>query len=143
MIARRRPMMLAMALIALCAAAVPASAQITTGSVAGTVKDPQGGVIPGAPVTLISETRGTQLSDVFSNSSGDFSFVNVPPDRYTLQVSMTGFKTAKRTGISVSAGDRALSRRGHHRSRRPDRDHPGNRARPPSSTRKAANARSR
>ena len=108
MIARRRPMMLAMALIALCAAAVPASAQITTGSVAGTVKDPQGGVIPGAPVTLISETRGTQLSDVFSNSSGDFSFVNVPPDRYTLQVSMTGFKTAKRTGISVSAGDRAL-----------------------------------
>ncbi len=108
MIARRRPMMLALALIALCAAAVPASAQITTGSVAGTVKDPQGGVIPGAPVTLISETRGTQLSDVFSNSSGDFSFVNVPPDRYTLQVSMTGFKTAKRTGISVSAGDRAL-----------------------------------
>ena len=108
MIARRRPMMLAMALVALWAAAVPASAQITTGSVAGTVKDPQGGVIPGAPVTLISETRGTQLSDVFSNSNGDFSFVNVPPDRYTLQVSMTGFKTAKRTGISVSAGDRAL-----------------------------------
>ena len=93
MIARRRPMMLAMALLALCAAAVPASAQITTGSVAGTVKDPQGGVIPGAPVTLISETRGTQLSDVFTNASGDFSFVNVPPDRYTLQVSMTGFKT--------------------------------------------------
>jgi carboxypeptidase family protein len=108
MIARKRPMMLATALFALCAAAVPASAQITTGSVAGTVKDPQGGVIPGAPVTLISETRGTQLSDVFTNANGDFSFVNVPPDRYSLQVSMTGFKTAKRTGINVSAGDRAL-----------------------------------
>ena len=75
-------------LITTLALAVPASAQITTGSVGGTVKDPQGGVIPGAPVTLVSETRGTQLSDVFTNANGDFSFVNVPPDRYSLQVNM-------------------------------------------------------
>jgi hypothetical protein len=93
---------LAMAL----AAVLPASAQITTGSVAGTVKDTQGGVIPGATVTLISETRGTRLSDVFSNENGDFAFINVSPDQYTLQVTMEGFKTLKRTGISVSPGDR-------------------------------------
>ena len=54
-------MRLAIALLALCAAAVPASAQITTGTVLGTVKDAQGGVIPGATVTLISEARGTRL----------------------------------------------------------------------------------
>ena len=36
-----------------------AFAQITTGIVSGSVKDAQGGVIPGATVTLISETRGT------------------------------------------------------------------------------------
>ncbi len=107
MIARRSPTVFAAGLIALCAIAGSASAQITTGSVSGTVKDPQGGVIPGAPVTLISETRGTQLSDVFTNASGDFSFVNVPPDRYTVQVSADGFKQARRTGIAVSAGDRA------------------------------------
>lgn len=98
----------AMAFLAVCALPTLVSAQITTGLVAGTVKDPQGGVIPGAPVTLVSETRGTQLSDVFTNVNGDFSFVNVPPDRYSLQVSMTGFKALKRTGITVSAGDRAL-----------------------------------
>ena len=112
-------------LVVALALAIPASAQITTGSVAGTVKDPQGGVIPGAPVTLISETRGTQLSDVFTNANGDFSFVNVPPDRYTVQVTMTGFKALKRTGINVSAGDRALSRRADDRSRRSDRDDSG------------------
>ena len=34
------------------AAAGPAFAQVTTGTVLGTVKDAQGGVIPGATVTL-------------------------------------------------------------------------------------------
>ena len=50
--------------IAACALAIllasPAAAQLTTGSVGGTVKDAQGGVIPGATVTLVSETRGTR-----------------------------------------------------------------------------------
>src|SRR3954451_4224390 len=96
-----------MAILAVFAlGAASAFAQITTGTVFGTVKDAQGAIIPGASVTLISETRGTQLSDVFTNASGDFTFVNVPADRYTLQVSMTGFKTSKRSGVSVSPGDR-------------------------------------
>jgi len=98
---------LALAMVAL-GIALPASAQITTASVTGTVKDPQGGVIPGAAVTLISETQGTQLPDVFTNSNGDFTFANVKPDRYTVQVTMTGFKTLKKTGIVVTSGDRTL-----------------------------------
>jgi hypothetical protein len=93
-------------LAALALSALPAAAQITTGTVFGTVKDAQGAVIPGAAVALVSETRGTQLSDVFTNENGDFTFVNVPADRYTLQVSMTGFKTSKRSGVAVSPGDR-------------------------------------
>jgi hypothetical protein len=49
---------LAAALVALTTA-LPASAQVTTGMVTGTVKDAQGGVVPGATVVLVSETRGT------------------------------------------------------------------------------------
>ena len=94
------------AVLALWATASSASAQITTGTLSGTVKDPQGGIIPGAAVTLTSDTRGTKLSDVFTNDRGDFTFVNVPPDRYTILVSMQGFKPAKQPGISVSPGDR-------------------------------------
>ena len=97
--------LVALAVVAVCTA-TSVTAQVTTGSIAGTVKDPQGGVIPGATVTLISETRGTQLSDVFTNENGDFTFPNVSPDRYTLQVTMEGFKTLKRTGVVISAGDR-------------------------------------
>jgi hypothetical protein len=97
---------LAAAVLALWAMASPASAQVTTGTISGTVKDPQGGVIPGAAVTLTSETRGTKLSDVFTNENGDFTFINVPPDKYTVQVSMAGFKPSKQGGVSVSPGDR-------------------------------------
>jgi hypothetical protein len=96
---------LAAAVFAFFAMATAASAQVT-GTVTGTVKDPQGGVIPGAAVTLTSDTRGTKLPDVFTNESGNFTVVNVPPDKYTIQVLMQGFKPAKQAGVSVSPGDR-------------------------------------
>ena len=56
----RRMRICVIALAVLFTVALPASAQLTTGSVGGTVKDPQGAVIPGATVTLVSETRGTK-----------------------------------------------------------------------------------
>ena len=87
---------------------VPANAlaQITTGTVGGTVKDTQGGVIAGATITLTSETRGTSLAPVLTNETGDFVFVNVPADTYTVEVSLDGFKSLRRLGVPVSAGDR-------------------------------------
>src|SRR5688572_3578743 len=81
-----------------------ASAQATA-TVAGSVKDTQGSVIPGATITLISETRGTTF-DAQSASSGDFIFLNIPGDTYTLRIAMDGFKTTERKGIAVSPGDR-------------------------------------
>ena len=104
----RRLAICALTLVALTPGA-PALAQLTTGSIAGTIKDPQGGVIPAAIITLISETRGTQLVDATTNANGDFVFANVPPDRYTIQVTMDGFKTLKKEGVSVSAGDRVAT----------------------------------
>ena len=81
-------------------------AQITTGTVTGNVKDPQGGVIPGATVVLTSETRGTKSAPAVTNDSGDYVFPNVTPDTYTVEVTLEAFKTVKRAGIAVSGGDR-------------------------------------
>jgi hypothetical protein len=86
--------------------AASASAQITTGTITGRVVDAQGGVIPGATVTLVSETRGTTSAPVVTNATGDYVFPNVTPDRYTIEVTLEAFKTVKRTGIVVSGGDR-------------------------------------
>jgi hypothetical protein len=102
---RRLVMVLAVA-IATCWAEAPALAQVTTGTVYGTIKDAQGGVIPGATLVLTSETRATKSAPVASNASGDYVFPNVTVDTYTLEVTMSGFKTLKRAGLAVSAGDR-------------------------------------
>jgi hypothetical protein len=83
-----------------------AAAQITTGTVTGTVKDAQGGVIPGATVTLVSESKGTKSAPVVTNATGDYTFPNVTPDTYTVEITMEGFKTLRRTGVQVSGGDR-------------------------------------
>ena len=85
---------------------VEVSAQITTGTVSGSVKDSQGGVVPGATVVLISESRGTKSVAAVTNETGDYVLPNITPDTYTVEVSMQGFKTLKRTGVSVSGGDR-------------------------------------
>jgi hypothetical protein len=88
------------------AAASTASAQITTGTISGTVKDAQGGVVPGATVVLVSEAKGTKSQPAVTNASGDYVFPNVTADTYTVEVSMEGFKTLSRKNIKVSGGDR-------------------------------------
>ena len=96
--------------VILCALIGPlsVSAQITTGVVSGALKDEQGAVIPGAMVTLISDTRGTRVADAQTNQNGDFVFPNVPGDTYTVQVALEGFKTLRRAGLLVSPGDRVV-----------------------------------
>jgi hypothetical protein len=83
-----------------------AAAQLTMGTVSGTVRDAQAAAVPDVTVSLISETRGTRQPDAISATSGDFVFANVAPDTYTLEIAHKGFKTLKRTGIAVTAGDR-------------------------------------
>src|SRR3954463_3677924 len=78
LVACRRIGVIGLVLMGLLSFAVlPAAAQVTSGSVAGSVKDQQNSVIPGATVTLISATRGTSM-DTTTNANGDFSFTNVP-----------------------------------------------------------------
>jgi len=100
-----RVLILAAAVVSLLLAR-PASAQVTTGTVFGTIKDAQGGVMPGATVVLTSETRGTKSAPVVAGPTGDFVVPNVAPGTYTVEVTMPSFKTTSRKGVAVSGGDR-------------------------------------
>jgi hypothetical protein len=95
-----------MALLAMVNATV-LSAQITSGSITGSVRDTSGGVIPGATVTLISATRGTS-TETTTNENGDFTFPNAPGDTYTVRVTMDGFKTIERPNVPLTPGERIV-----------------------------------
>ncbi len=97
---------LAIATVALFAFATIGTSQTITATVTGSVKDGQGGVIPGATVVLLSESRGTKSTPAVTNATGDFVLPNVPADTYSVEVTMSGFKTLKRSGIIVGAGNR-------------------------------------
>jgi hypothetical protein len=99
---------LALAAVFLVAAGAPLHAQTTTASVSGTVKDAQAAVLPGATVTLTSETQGTEQTAV-SDEVGAFYFAVVRPDTYTLKVSLQGFQTLQKTKVLVNANDRLMA----------------------------------
>ncbi len=75
--------------------------QLSGGSVTGTVKDEQGGVLPGVTVMLqgIDATR-----TITSDETGEFRFYNVPPGPYKLTLSLQGFATTVRENVIVEVG---------------------------------------
>jgi hypothetical protein len=86
-------------------AAAPVAAQTTSASIFGQVKDSQGGVLPGAAVTLTSRTQAFTMNAT-TDHEGRFLFPIVRPDLYALKVSMQGFKTVERTNVQVNANDK-------------------------------------
>ena len=94
----------ALAAVFVLGATASALGQGATGTISGTVKDAQGGVVPGATVTIISDTRGTLLAPVITGASGDFVVPNITADTYTVQIEMPSFRTLRRAGIAVSSG---------------------------------------
>ncbi|MFB3903257.1 MAG: carboxypeptidase regulatory-like domain-containing protein [Acidobacteriota bacterium] len=80
-------------------------AQVTSGSVFGTVLDPSGGAIPGATVKLTDAAAGVDRT-VVTNDIGAFVAPNLPPGTYTITVEAPGFKRLEKTKVFLSAADR-------------------------------------
>src|SRR5579872_462089 len=81
----------------------PGFGQFAAGSVAGTVVDSSGAVIPNAKIVLTNTATGAKR-DSASNSSGFFNFPAVQPGSYTLTISVAGFKTWEQRGITMTQG---------------------------------------
>src|SRR4051812_26908315 len=89
--------------LCLILSALPLAAQ--NASLAGTVKDQQGGVIPNAAVTLTSAETGVSQA-ITADSSGNFEFPTVRPTAYTVKVAQKGFQTYTATGIVLAVDER-------------------------------------
>src|SRR5207302_835718 len=78
-----------------------ARAQAVYGSVAGSITDSTGGVVPGATITITSVER--QTSDtVVSNESGRYVKERLLPGTYEVKVELAGFKSVVFSDIKVS-----------------------------------------
>ena len=64
--------------------------QAQSASITGTVVDPSGGVVPNATVTIHNPVSGLERSST-TDSSGSFTFPNVPFNPYHLSVNAKGF----------------------------------------------------
>jgi len=84
--------------------ATVANAQNLTGTLSGIAQDQQEGRIPGASVTVVSDTSGDKR-DSKTDSSGFWSVTALPPDTYTVTISSKGFSSWKETGILLNGGD--------------------------------------
>jgi len=74
----------------------------TTGTVEGTVTDPQGAVVPGISVT-ISGPNMIRPQSTTTDSDGFYRFSSVPPGRYTLDIAAAkGFNAYKTENIEVN-----------------------------------------
>jgi hypothetical protein len=79
------------------------NAQVLYGSVAGTVTDQTGAVVPGAAITIVNDNTGLSRNAT-SGSNGDYRVTDLPAGTYTLTVTGSGFQPVKQTGINVTVG---------------------------------------
>jgi hypothetical protein len=77
-----------------------ARGQSTFGSISGTVKDASGAAIAGAEVTLTSTATGAKETFT-TDQNGLYTFLNVNPGEYSVDVDKTGFKRFKQASIDV------------------------------------------
>ncbi len=89
---------------ALLAAGVRSWAQEVRASVGGRVTDPQGAVIPGAKVVVLSDETGVKRETV-TNGQGNWLVDFLLPGKYRFTVSAAGFKGEIREGVTLQTAD--------------------------------------
>ena len=82
-------------------AVLPAFAQVSGGSISGTVTDEQKAVLPGVTVTIQGSDR---TQSAVTDETGKFRFLNQPPGAYTVTFELAGFAGVKHEGVVVAVG---------------------------------------
>ncbi len=76
----------------------------TSGTIAGTVKDTSGAVLPGVTVEASSPALIEKVRSATTDAQGNYKIIDLRPGTYTVTVSLTGFGSYKREGLELSAG---------------------------------------
>src|SRR5881296_1939681 len=84
-----------------------AGAQITTGTISGTVSDSTGAVVPGVNVTLKSVEKGISRT-VSTDEGGRYRAPELALGSYDVTAGADGFQTVIRSGITLTVGREAV-----------------------------------
>src|ERR1700683_1133084 len=76
----------------------------TSGSISGTVTDPQGGVLPKASVVAGERAQGSQYSAT-PDETGQYRLTSLLPGTYKVTVKIDRFETQAMTGVVVNVGE--------------------------------------
>jgi Carboxypeptidase regulatory-like domain/TonB-dependent Receptor Plug Domain len=84
---------------------MPIDAQVTTGTLVGTVRDPNG-IVPGAMVMIREVNKGTSETYV-TDDTGSYTAPFLTPGTYAVEVNVQGFKKWVREGVVLQVNQRA------------------------------------
>jgi len=77
-------------------------AQGALGTITGTVVDPSGAVVGNASIEVRNAATG-QVVKTVTTATGNYTAAQLPVGAYELSVTLTGFKSYKRAGLSLAA----------------------------------------
>jgi hypothetical protein len=88
------------------AGATAAQAQVTTGTIIGTVKDALGAAVPGATVTIANQGQGTSSTHA-TDADGSFNAPFLIPGIYDVTIELAGFRKHVHRGVVLQVNQRA------------------------------------
>src|SRR5262249_51484325 len=83
----------------------PLCAQVVTGTLLGTVRDPSGQVISGATITAVLRDRNLERTTT-TNAAGEYELNFLPVGTYRLTASFTGFNAQTQEGLELRIDQR-------------------------------------
>lgn len=96
----RKTIALVVAVVVLGTAGIASAQRGGTGTIGGTIIDPEGLALPGAQVTITGEkVMGVQTA--YTGAAGHYRIQLLPPGIYTVTVSLQGFTTVVQEGVDV------------------------------------------
>src|SRR5215471_11276395 len=85
---------------------VNTSAQVDSASLTGAITDANGGVVAGVRVVVLNQATNINL-ETTTREDGYYTFSNLRPGIYEINVEKQGFKRETRSALQVSVGQRA------------------------------------
>ncbi len=79
--------------------------QEVSGSIGGTVTDPQGAKIKGATVELINTDRNQTIRTILTNGAGFYTASSLPLGSYTVKITSPGFEIDQLTNLVLHVSD--------------------------------------